>query len=65
MNTTDSVLPGHPCQADGCEQSGSAGGPVQHGTSPVPAEIHGMKIRVYLCPTHRDELKGLREPKSK
>jgi hypothetical protein len=63
MLTTDSVIPGASCQAEGCKQAGGAGGPVQHETHPVAAEIDGLKVRVVLCPKHREELSRLREKK--
>lgn len=63
MLTTGAVIPGVSCQANGCEQKGSAGGPVQHETYPVAGDIDGLKVQVFLCPEHRKELKRLRDAK--
>jgi hypothetical protein len=63
MLTTDAVIPGASCQADGCEQAGSAGGPVQHETYPVAGDIDGLKVRVVLCAKHREALSRLRKEK--
>jgi|GEM_PF-2708269 len=63
MLTTDAVIPSASCQANGCEQTGSAGGPVQHETYAVPGDIDGLKVRVFLCPKHREELSRLRKEK--
>lgn len=63
MLTTGAVIPGVSCQANGCEQTGSAGGPVQHETHAVPGDIDGLKVRVVLCAKHREELSRLRNEK--